>query len=154
MSGKSLHGNHRPYLGRSHPVASVAARNCAAHLGKLHRHQLGETACGACWERAIRDDERAVVEFGLPREVVPDLSYVDEIAVELACRGEQVALTRVERVVVAERLRLQAARAAELEARRTVTVTEARRMSRSSVDWKGRPQTPKTAADLLDGRVA
>jgi DNA-binding MarR family transcriptional regulator len=36
------------------------------------------------------------VEAGLPRELEVDLSYVDEIAVELACRGERVALTPAE----------------------------------------------------------
>ncbi|MDP9799025.1 hypothetical protein J2S43_007537 [Catenuloplanes nepalensis] len=71
----------------NHPLTSVAARIC--------RHS--PDPCGPCWERAIRDDERVVVEFELPREIEPDRFYVDEIAVERACRGERVTLTRAER---------------------------------------------------------
>lgn len=134
------------HLDSNHPVASVAARHCAAHLNDLRHGEVGGVACRACWERAIRDDELAVAEFGLPREVVPDPSYVDEIAVELACRGEQVTLTRVERAVVTERRRLQTQKAAALEARYTITSTEVRRMRRSSVDWKGRPKSQGVTA--------
>lgn len=148
---------HPARLDRYHPVAEVAARHCAEHLGKLRRHEIGETACGACWELAIRDDERAAIEFGLPREVVPDLSYVDEVAVERACRGEKVTLTRVEQAVVAERMRLQAARLVAVEAR-TITPTEARRLRgvrRSATDWKGRPRTaPKSARTAVAGPAA
>jgi hypothetical protein len=61
-------------------------------------------ACGACWERAIRDDERVVAEFGLPRQLTPDPGYVDEIAVEFACRGERRPLTAVERAEAVRRL--------------------------------------------------
>jgi hypothetical protein len=50
-------------------------------------------ACGECWERAIRDDERVVVLFGLPREIAPDPEYVDVVAVELAVAGHKPALT-------------------------------------------------------------
>jgi len=53
-------------------------------------------ACGDCWERAIRDDERVVVLFGLPREVEPDPAYVDVVAVELAVAGHKPRLTPVE----------------------------------------------------------
>jgi hypothetical protein len=78
-------------------------------------------ACGACWERAIRDDERVVVECGLPREITPDPSYVDQIAVDLACRGERVSLTRREfRVAVAR-----------LHGRRLPVTAIARRLSTS-----------------------
>lgn len=53
-------------------------------------------ACWECWERAIRDDERIVVLFGLPREIEPDPSYVDVVAVELAVAGHKPPLTPVE----------------------------------------------------------
>ena len=53
-------------------------------------------ACGECWERAIRDDERVVVLFGLPREIEPDPTYVDHIAVSLAVAGHKPRLTRLE----------------------------------------------------------
>ncbi len=53
-------------------------------------------ACGECWERAIRDDERAVVLFGLPREIEPDPEYVDVVAVERAVAGHRPRLTPVE----------------------------------------------------------
>jgi hypothetical protein len=53
-------------------------------------------ACGDCWERAIRDDERVVVLFGLPREIEPDPSYVDEVAVSHAVAGHRPRLTPLE----------------------------------------------------------
>jgi hypothetical protein len=53
-------------------------------------------ACGECWEQAIRDDERAVVLFGLPREIEPDPEYVDVVAVELAVAGHKPRLTPLE----------------------------------------------------------
>jgi hypothetical protein len=65
---------------------------------------VGGVGCGACWERAIRDDERAVVLFELPRELGPDPDLIDEVAVELACGGEPAALTAAERAEVARRL--------------------------------------------------
>jgi hypothetical protein len=58
---------------------------------------IGGIACGACWERAIRDDERVAVLFGLPRVVDIDAAYVDVIAVERACAGERLRLTDTER---------------------------------------------------------
>jgi hypothetical protein len=69
----------------SHPVADVARRRCR----EVHPQRAAGAvvACGECWERAIRDDERAVVLFGLPREIEPDPDYVDEVAVELAVAG-------------------------------------------------------------------
>jgi hypothetical protein len=82
----------RPFFGPTHPLAEVAERNCQTCNGEL----IGNVACGACWERAIRDDERVVVEHGLPRRIEPDPQYVDEIAVELACGGERVALSPLE----------------------------------------------------------
>jgi hypothetical protein len=90
----------KPYFGTSHPLAEVAERHCQDHRAEL----IGDVACGACWELAIRDDERVVVEYGLPREVEPDPDYIDEIAVELACGGERVSLTRAERVEAVRRL--------------------------------------------------
>jgi hypothetical protein len=92
------------HFSMSHPLAPVAGRNCADHLGPLRRGALGQIACGACWEKAIRDDERVVVEFGLPHELIIDPTYVDEIAVELAMRGERVELTPVERAEAVRRL--------------------------------------------------
>lgn len=91
-------------LSRTHPLAGVAARHCAQHLGPARRFGVGQVACGACWERAIRDDERFVVEFGLPRELSVDPAYVDEIAVSLACQGDRVSLTPVERAEAVRRL--------------------------------------------------
>lgn len=91
------------FLGWSHPLARVAADRCRAEH-RFTSNWVGGVACGRCWERAIRDDERVVVEFGLPRELTPDPSYVDPIAVDLACAGEPVRLTRAERRAAAERL--------------------------------------------------
>lgn len=88
------------HFGPEHPLAEVAERHCRNHDQDIAR----EVACGECWERAIRDDERIVVECGLPREIEPDPGYVDEIAVDLACRGEPVSLTPVELAVAVHRL--------------------------------------------------
>ena len=66
---------------------------------------LERVRSAACWERAIRDDERLVVECDLPREIVPDPEFVDEIAVSLACRGERTELTAPEFAVAVRRLR-------------------------------------------------
>jgi hypothetical protein len=88
-----------PYLGPAHPLADVAAQHCDHAVPRL-----GSVACGACWELAIRDDERVAVLYDLPRELAPDPTHVDEVAVELACRGERVDLTPVERAEAARRL--------------------------------------------------
>jgi len=98
------------HFGPEHPLAEVAARHCLTHDVDLG----SEVACGECWERAIRDDERIVVECGLPREIVPDPTYVDEIAVSLACRGERVALTTVEFAVAVHRLTAKGLSAVEI----------------------------------------
>lgn len=90
------------WFGPSHPLASVAARLCREHMPVKPRK--GFVACGPCWERAIVADERVVVEFGLPRELVAEPDLVDETAVRLALAGESVELTPVEQAVVAERL--------------------------------------------------
>jgi hypothetical protein len=115
-------------------------------LGNLRRGLVGGTACGACWERAIRDDERVVVEFGLSRDVEMDPLYVDEIAVEKALHGEPVSLTSVERAVVLNHL--SAVR--ERQAKRAVPWNALRRLPRSGVDWKGRAKSPA----VQDDRVA
>lgn len=92
------------HLGPQHLVAPVVARLCREHLGSGSPARLvGGVGCGACWERAIRDDERAVVLFGLPREIESDPDLIDQIAVELACWGERVELTRAERAEVVRR---------------------------------------------------
>jgi hypothetical protein len=80
--------------GKSHPVAEPARRRCR----NLHPKRAARVAvaCGECWEQAIRDDERMVVLFGLPREIEPDLTYVDHVAVELAVAGHKPRLTPLE----------------------------------------------------------
>ena len=92
------------YLGSTHPLAEVARRHCANEHDSPPVAVLGNVACGACWERAIRDDERVVVEFELPREVEVDPTYLDEIAIERACQGHRVVLTKAERAAAVARL--------------------------------------------------
>jgi hypothetical protein len=93
------------HLSGAHPLAGVARWWCERHLGSARRVLgVGEVACGACWERAIRDDELFAVAFGLPREVEADHSHVDGIAVSLACEGRHVSLTPVERAEAVRRL--------------------------------------------------
>src|SRR4051794_5579756 len=94
---------HHGYLGPAHPLAAIAAKHCQAHTG-MRGIGVGRVACGRCWERAIRDDERIAVEYDLPREIEVDPQYVDEIAVELACRGERLALTPVEQAAAIRHL--------------------------------------------------
>jgi hypothetical protein len=91
------------HLNRTHPLATVAAGHCARHLGRHRLHYIGGVACGACWERAIRDDERVMMAFELP-PLRPDPSYIDDVAVELLCRGDLVTVTRAERVEAVRRL--------------------------------------------------
>lgn len=90
------------YFSAEHPLADVAARHCVAESHA--RPLVGGLACGSCWELAIRNDERVVIEYDLPRELKPDPDYIDEIAVELACRGEDVELTPAERIAAMRRL--------------------------------------------------
>ena len=89
------------HLGPTHPLAEIAAGHCTSHVAPL----VGGVACGACWEQAIRDDERVVVDFELSRDLVVDPSAVDEIAVERACDGDHVALTEPELVAAIQVLR-------------------------------------------------
>jgi hypothetical protein len=104
----------------------VAARHCEAHRGALRRSGIGGVACGACWERAIRDDEQVAVEFGLPRDTGANPAYVDEIAVEFACRGEDHPLTPVERAEVVQAILAGLAEAIDLvPAARPVAAREA-----------------------------
>lgn len=91
------------HFGPDHPLAAVAAQHCKAHGGRPW-HGVGRVACGACWERAIRDDEQVRIEHDLPREIVADPDYVDEVAVDLACQGQVVTLTDVERVAAIRRM--------------------------------------------------
>jgi hypothetical protein len=91
------------YLGAPHPLAQVASGRCRSeHPTTMHR--LGGVACGRCWERVIRDDERIVVELGLPAELITDPDLIDEVAVDRACRGNLVRLTKVERRAALARL--------------------------------------------------
>jgi hypothetical protein len=100
-------------LGAGHPLAQIAAGHCDGHTAPL----LGGVACGACWERAIRDDERVVVQFALPRELTPDPSYVDQVAVDRACEGEHLALTEAELVAAIHQLRRRGATMQDIAAR-------------------------------------
>jgi hypothetical protein len=97
---------------------------------------IGGTACGECWERAIRDDERAVVLFDLPREVTPDPSYIDEIAVDLACAGEKVALTAAERAEVVRRLSARREPIVQIADRLRVAARVVERTRSANKDWR------------------
>jgi ParB/RepB/Spo0J family partition protein len=48
------------FLTDTHPLARKAARLCDARDHTLRR-RIGKTACGQCWETAIREDERIAV---------------------------------------------------------------------------------------------
>jgi ParB family chromosome partitioning protein len=49
------------YLAATHPLARKAKRLCDAREHTMRR-RIGKTACGQCWETAIREDERTVVQ--------------------------------------------------------------------------------------------
>lgn len=91
-----LPGGRESHFGLGHPLADVARSRCLPLHG-LSCRRVGHVACGACWERVIRDDERCAVLYGLPRAIEVDPEYVDEIAVERACAGERQRLTPAER---------------------------------------------------------
>lgn len=91
-----LPGGYSAHLASGHPLAALARSRCLAVHGPSWG-RVGNTACGACWERVIRDDERCAVQFDLPRTLETDADYVDVIAVERACSGERVHLTPAER---------------------------------------------------------
>lgn len=93
-------GDLLTHFGGAHPLSVLARGRCR----DVHGPRCRPAACGVCWEHALRDDERVVADFGLSRELVCDPLLVDEIAVELACRGERVRLTPVERRVAVFRL--------------------------------------------------
>lgn len=92
-------------LGWSHPLARAAGEQCRTEHGRpVASSGPGRVACGRCWESAIRRDERVVITFGLDRDEAGDPDYLDPIAVELACAGEPVRLTRAERRAARARL--------------------------------------------------
>jgi hypothetical protein len=102
----------------AHPLAGVALDNCSSHRWP----SPVETACATCWERAIRADERVVVEHELPREQDVDPEFVDVVAVERACSGVPVALTRAELSAAVARLRRQGVAGGEIAARLRVSL--------------------------------
>lgn len=88
------------HFGLRHPLAKLARERCRSLGHGRARH----SACGRCWEQALRDDERFVVECDLPRTLVLDPHYVDVVAVDRACAGKRVRLTRAEFVAAVARL--------------------------------------------------
>jgi hypothetical protein len=91
------------FFGPEHPLAAVAAQRCQASGHDATGH-LGGTACGPCWEAAIRTDERVVVECDLDDAEPIGADFIDEVAVELALADLPVPLTAAEQDVVFTRL--------------------------------------------------
>ncbi|MCP2337905.1 ParB/RepB/Spo0J family partition protein [Actinomadura rupiterrae] len=59
-SGKPATWEWEPdYLTGTHPLAKAARKLCDAREHTMRR-RIGKTACGQCWETAIRQDERLV----------------------------------------------------------------------------------------------
>lgn len=87
----------------THPLAAVAARNCTGHTHDL-ADLVGGVACGWAWTKALTDDLMFALDCGLPLDIEPDPSYIDEIAVRRAMRGEDLELTDCERAEVKRRL--------------------------------------------------
>lgn len=86
----------------AHPLAQVAADRCRRLHGGLPRWLV---ACGACWEHAVRTDAVVAAEEDLPELPERDPDLVDDVAVERACAGDRVRLTRLELLAAVRRLR-------------------------------------------------
>jgi hypothetical protein len=90
------------YFSSQHPLAEVARHRCRSHHPRAGGSpRLGNVACGACWEHAIRTDERFVVEHGLDDEPEVPADYLDQVAVHRALTGRRVTLTAAERAEAA-----------------------------------------------------
>jgi DNA-directed RNA polymerase specialized sigma24 family protein len=135
------------YLSCAHPLAAIARRHCIDHAAPL----LGGVACGACWERAIRTDERFAVENALPREAPADPDDVDDVAVDLACTGSRIDLTTAEMRAAIQRLHReglgQKEIAARLHAPTQVVTSELSHRKRATA-------STKRADEASDGGVA
>jgi hypothetical protein len=90
-------------LTKDHPLAAVAARLCQRHPAAFV-DLVGGVACGGCWSTALFNDFMLALECGLPLELDADPSYIDQVAVERALRGEALDLTAMERTEVRRRL--------------------------------------------------
>lgn len=92
------------YLGWRHPMATVARRMCASTHRLARNRKLGEVACGRCWERVIRADERFAIAFELDSpHPAPDQTYVDQIAVDRYLAGERLRLAPADRAEITRR---------------------------------------------------
>lgn len=81
-----------------------------------------------CWEQTVRDDERFAVECDLPREIRVDPLDVDEVAVERACAGEPVTLSRFEVWAAVALLREQGLNAGQIAGRLRRDIAVVRRI--------------------------
>jgi len=146
-----------PYFGPRHPLAEVATRLCEAHYARLGQD---EVACGPCWDTAIRNDERIVAEYELPREPATDTDLVDEIAVERAARGERVTLTAAELRAAAELLSarrmhpIEIGRRLHITYRATVAVLGASGANDRNPHVSGRSAGAGTPADPIQPILA
>jgi hypothetical protein len=94
------------HLTKRHPLASVARQRCAGEHPRESVMFIGAVACGACWEQAIRADERFALEFDLSSEPPSGRDLTpDPVAVELAVRTARAG-QRVRRLPLAERAEL------------------------------------------------
>lgn len=137
----ALPGGTPAHLGYGHPLAEVARSRCLEMHGPSYG-RIGRTACGACWERVIRDDERFAVLFGLPRVLDVDPDYVDVVAVERACAGQRQRLTPAEQAAAIRQLALRGYPAARIARRlrmpaervRALLLAEASRLAAQTAD--------------------
>lgn len=135
-------------LPAGHPLAEVAGPRCAAEA--LHLRPAGAVACGACWEAAIRSDERVAVEENLTPSnphTTPMPNYVDDIAVDRFLAGEELTLTASERVEAALRLAARCDRWSRVAARLRGTRTATTRLTRVS-------PARRAAATVVAGEAA
>ncbi|GAA2377363.1 hypothetical protein Cme02nite_20760 [Catellatospora methionotrophica] len=91
------------WLTHTNPLAPVAARHCAGHIHDL-ADLLGGIACEDAWAKALTADLLVALEFDLPLILEADPTYIDEVAVARAMRGEDLELTELERAEVRRRL--------------------------------------------------
>lgn len=100
------------------PTCGCAGEDHARLRGELRPHGThaaynrhiinGEPPCDLCWD-GERAYQRAAKRRHRAAAKARDRALVDEIAVERACRGERVRLTRRERVEAVRRLAAQGA---------------------------------------------
>lgn len=120
------------HLNRHHPVAEVAKRQCNTVHKLSNGQKIGGTACGVCWEFAIRADERWVIEVGDDTTKVNDGDgEPDHAAVEVAAsrRGPLPPLRAVDQREAAQVMRRRGVSTPDIAERLGISKEYARQLA-------------------------